>query len=261
MRNPPDQHGFTLTEMIMVTAILAVTFLLTVGLIRLLNGTSRQKALIEAQRAAQIVFYDMIKEIKNAQQILKVENGRLVLRSYNYGRFKSHYDYEYLGATPSQPSVEVLPHMITFNLAPGVTPWCPCPPDGPGVYDWESDTWMTLYPDQNQIQAGQDIFREVNIGTVTYAVRLVPPNKILERTEVFNGKSITSTLLKNTFDYNNDGIDYLFKPLDNGTTPYQKVEVSLRVQFKQLQGKSYTYRSQAMMRSGGGSGAAGFTTQ
>jgi hypothetical protein len=240
------RRGITLVELMIAFAIFAVTYLLCLGLLRLLNSTSRQKALIEAQKMAQIVFYDIGKDVRNAQRILYVHDDELALKSFDYAAYKSHPAMEVIGYVPynawGPKNFSAPPHFHSLNS----NPWNPVTLDPTALVQWTA-----MYNDIGQIKDATPMLREVNIGTVTYRYQApLGQDHYIERIDEFPGRRNRTILLKNVFDFQ-PGVDQLFKPVPEGGSTIQGVEISLRIQFRQLGGASYTYKSQAVMRGEG----------
>jgi hypothetical protein len=81
------ERGITLTEMVVVVAILATSIgLVRVG-IKFLNTVARQKAVAEAQQETEGILYAINREIRNSAGVLVVSSDTLRLRVFDFHRF------------------------------------------------------------------------------------------------------------------------------------------------------------------------------
>src|SRR5258706_11693745 len=76
--------GVTLIELLVSVGILvAVSSVLAVG-IRFVNSLLRQKAASEIEQNAQLVLYEMTRDIRNAKSIVSITGDTLVINSFNF---------------------------------------------------------------------------------------------------------------------------------------------------------------------------------
>lgn len=73
--------GITLIELVIGMAILGTTILMVRMGIGFLMTIFTQTASVQSQRDAEIVLYDIAKEVRNAKAILAISSGTLTLRS------------------------------------------------------------------------------------------------------------------------------------------------------------------------------------
>lgn len=71
----------------MVMAILGATVLLTRIGIDFLNNLFRQRSLMQLQQEAQVVMFNIAREVRNAREIKEATFNRLVLSSFNLRNF------------------------------------------------------------------------------------------------------------------------------------------------------------------------------
>jgi len=113
------------------------------------------------------------------------------------------------------------------------------------------DGYEELYSDISNIKDGRPMLSQVKIGTVTYCYGTSGQDHFIERIDEFPGRRSRNIVLKNVFDFNLSTGNYLFQAIPVGGTPIQGVSISLRIQFPQLSGASYTYNTQAILRGEG----------
>ncbi len=89
-----SKRGFTLTEMMIVVAILGLALMMARVGINIFNSVMWQKTLVEGQRDAQTVIYAIAKEIRNCQSIVGVSdvnsdgiNDGLTLLEFDFAKY------------------------------------------------------------------------------------------------------------------------------------------------------------------------------
>lgn len=83
MKTFNGERGLTLVEILITVAIIGIVFSMSAAAIRFVNTISREKLLIEGQRDAEVLLYDITKEVRDAKKIVAVSSGTLTLQIYN----------------------------------------------------------------------------------------------------------------------------------------------------------------------------------
>ena len=68
------RQGVTLLEMILAVAILGIVAFLGTLVIQFLNNAGQEKIISEADREAQIVLYQISKDVRNAEAIVQIND-------------------------------------------------------------------------------------------------------------------------------------------------------------------------------------------
>jgi prepilin-type N-terminal cleavage/methylation domain-containing protein len=82
-RNKTKSKGVTLIEVMIVVGLIGIVVVFVRGLLGYLNTIFFQTSAVTLQREAEVILYDISREVRNAKSIVNISSGSLVLRTVN----------------------------------------------------------------------------------------------------------------------------------------------------------------------------------